>query len=153
MKLARRDFLKALGLAVGALASGAGNQVFAAPALALDALAEIALRRARALGCSYADVRLDRCVHAGGVTERCAVRVIHGGVWGVAVTTRLGEAGIARTVAGALASARAHALRGTDPFALERPSNEATRPIDVRSDEMYFSSTKGGHSRTLRRFA
>jgi hypothetical protein len=145
MKLARRGFLKALGLAVGAIATG---QAFRAPAAAaeldLAALAAAGIARAKQLGCCYADVRIDRTRDADGVLrERCAVRVVHEGVWGRATSPSASAAEVARSTERALANARGHV------------ANDAEAPLPASkllSSEMYFSSSKGGHSRTLRSF-
>ena len=70
MPLSRRDFLRNVGLAAGAVASSElidgpfwrVNEVHAQPlALGeLESLAGVALERARKLGATYADIRINR---------------------------------------------------------------------------------------------
>jgi hypothetical protein len=146
MKLARRGFLKALGLAVGAMAMGEAFRARAVAAeLDLAALAAASIVRAKRLGCSYSDVRIDRTRHAdGALRERCAVRVVHDGVWGRATSASASGAEIARATERALANARGHV------------ASDAEVPLpasNLLASEMYFTSSKGGHSRTLRSFA
>jgi hypothetical protein len=81
MRLARRQLLKTLGLAAGALATAGGIERLLGPERPeatfsdeLKALAELAIDEARALGCSYADVRIDRARQAAGFCERHAVQ-------------------------------------------------------------------------------
>jgi len=146
MNLARRGFLKALGFAVGAIALGEPFRARAAAAeLDLAALAAAGIARAKRLGCSYSDVRIDLTRDYDGILrERCAVRVVHGGVWGRATSSSASAAEIARTAERALANARGHMANDVEA---PLPASESL------ASEMYFTSSKGGHSHTLRRFA
>jgi hypothetical protein len=175
MRRSRREFVKLLGIAVGAAAAGVALRDPLALAessnvpsrLPLDpraklsfsedlpALAALALDEASALGCEYADVRLDRCCSSTGAveSERCTVRVIDAGTWGVALSASLEEHEVARTSARALAAARTHAALGTEPFDVFRQCKVVASAASFRTEETYSTSTKGGHSRALQRFA
>jgi TldD protein len=110
----------------------------------LESLADVALRRARRLGCSYADIRVNRYRSqsvglrtspdlAGGVvngkvnhvpsvseSERFGfgVRVIHSGAWGFAASPRVERDEIARVTAEAVAVAKANAALIQRPVVL-----------------------------------
>ncbi|MGL5858524.1 MAG: TldD/PmbA family protein [Angustibacter sp.] len=96
--------------------------------LGLDALADAALDRARALGASHADLRVERIRHrhlslrdaerAGGgesVESGLAVRVVVDGAWGFAASTGLTAADAARTAAQAV-----HVAQVCRPLTSER---------------------------------
>ena len=149
MSLTRRQFLRAVGLTAGAVTVGNAlegpflsiQRLEAAPLTPaeLKALADVALNRARKLGCSYADIRINRyrnqtvslrtspdraagmiggkVNHVPSVTESetfgFGVRVIHGGVWGFAASPIVTKDEIARVAAQAAGIAKANsALRG-----------------------------------------
>jgi hypothetical protein len=174
MKLERRRFMKLLGMTCGAvatagllrdsLAGAAFPRLASRPPLdprtagvfddELQTLAALALDEATALGCEYADVRLDRCRRDAGVveSERCVVQVIHAGTWGIALSASLEKREIVRTAARALAAARTHAALGTDPFDVFRQCKEFASAASYCTAETYYTSTKGGHSRALRHF-
>jgi len=144
----RRDVLKTLGAAAAAVAladlvrARGGVETAAASALGLvdlERLGGIALERARKLGCSYADVRINRYRnrtvglrtspdrsagtgsgkhhHVPSIAESetfgFGVRVLRQGVWGFAASPLVAKDEIARVTAEAVAIARANAvLRG-----------------------------------------
>jgi hypothetical protein len=155
MRLPRRLFLKTLGLAAGALATGAwlrgwpGLRLPARPATAasfspeLEGLARGALAEARALGCGYAGIRVDRSLRPDGsvASESCIVQVREGRVWGSASTPSHAPRELARTVARAAARAR-QGLRERDPWPVPPRSASAV-------GAMVFVSTKGERIRTL----
>ena len=126
MKLTRREFIRTAGLATGAvvadrLLGGPGiwsvQRLEAAPLTAaeLKTLADVALSKAKSLGCSYADVRINRYGNqivslstrpdrgAGMATGKVnnvpavietetygfGVRVLHSGTWGFAASPKV----------------------------------------------------------------
>jgi len=154
MRLPQRAFLKLAGLAAGALATAGlfrGGLAARLPAAQasfspeLEALARGALAEARACGCSYAGIRVDRSLGTDGsvASESCTVQVREGRVWGSASATSHAPEELSRAVARALARAR-EALRERDPWPV--PPRAAGAP---RSDEMVFVSTKGERIRTF----
>ncbi|MEO5616713.1 MAG: TldD/PmbA family protein [Candidatus Eisenbacteria bacterium] len=154
MSLSRREFLKALGATAGAAAVvdlidgsfWSVEPLEAAPLAAaeLQSLAGVALDRSRQLGCSYADIRINRYrnrtvslrtspdrstgmaggkfLHVPGVIETGSfgfgVRVLHSGCWGFAASSRVGRDEIARVTAQAAAIARANSALGAKPIEL-----------------------------------
>jgi TldD protein len=145
----RRQFLRSCG--TSALAIAAWEMIpgaFPARAAAaaeippdlLEDLAGVALERARALGASYADVRINRyrtrtillrstpdpatgTVHdSPSVNDEetfgFGVRVIHGGAWGFAASAAVDRDALARMAAEAVAIARAHARLRREPVRL-----------------------------------
>ena len=142
MSLSRRDFLRSVGVAAGAVAVSDlvdgpfwwVDEVHAQPLAPpeLESLAAIALERAKKLGASYADIRInryrnrtvslrtspergaaDKVNHVPGVIETGSfgfgVRVIHSGSWGFAASPEVTRDAIARATADAVAIARANA--------------------------------------------
>ena len=151
MSLSRRDFLRSVGLAAGAaavvdLVDGPiwlVDEVRAEPLplAELESLADVALKRARALGATYADIRInryrnrslslrtspergapDRVNHVPGVIETGSfgfgVRVIHSGSWGFAASPQVTKEAIARATAEAVAIARANSALQRRPVEL-----------------------------------
>jgi len=149
MTLSRREFLRTLGVTAGAAAIlewsdgplWSVQRLEAAPLddPALRDLSGVALDRARQLGCTYADIRINRYRNrtvalrtspdrsSGPGTARkldvptvletesfgFGVRVIHSGCWGFAASPRVDRDEIARVTAQAAATAKANAgLRG-----------------------------------------
>src|SRR5689334_11239242 len=102
MNFCRRDFLKATGLATAATVLPAWvAESEAAEAVAIDKikLAEVALSRARKLGASYADIRINRYRNESIFTREqqvqnvsrtqsfgFGVRVLVKGAWGFAAS-------------------------------------------------------------------
>lgn len=149
----RRDFLRSCGasaLAVAAYEMVPGaftiRRVEAAeraPA-ELEALGTVALERARALGATYADIRINRyrtqsvllrstpdwttgaVNNVPSVTDEesygFGVRVIHGGAWGFAASAVVDKDTIARMTAEAVAIAKAHAKLRREPVRLAKVS-------------------------------
>lgn len=145
MPLSRRDFLRNLGITAGAAtvvdlldAPFFSIQRLEAAPLApteLEALANTALDKARKLGCSYADIRINRyrnrsvslrtspdrsagmmsgkVNHVPGVVENetygFGVRVLHSGTWGFAASPVVNKDNVARVTAQAAGIARANA--------------------------------------------
>ncbi len=150
MSLSRRDFLRNLGVVAGAVAVAdlidgpfwRVDEVPAAPlTLAeLESLAAVALERAKALGATYADIRINRyrnrtvslrtspergsstMLHVPGVIETGSfgfgVRIIHSGSWGFAASPDVSKAAIARVTADAVAIARANSAIKRQPVQL-----------------------------------
>ncbi len=154
MTLSRREFLRRLGLTAGAaavvdLVDGpfwSVQRLEAAPlgAAELKALADVALNQARTLGCSYADIRINRyrnrsvslrtspdrsagmmggkVNHVPGVVESesfgFGVRVLHSGTWGFAASPSVKRDEIARVTGRAVAIARANSALRQRPVEL-----------------------------------
>src|SRR5213592_144968 len=131
MKPTRRDFLKTTGLACGA--ASLPSWVFeaeAAEAMALDKneLADIAISRAKKLGVTYADIRINRYRNESIFTreERVqnvsrtqssgfGVRVLAKGAWGFASSNVLTPESVRRVTGQAVEIARAHSLYQRKP--------------------------------------
>ncbi|MBI2877533.1 MAG: TldD/PmbA family protein [Candidatus Tectomicrobia bacterium] len=145
MDYSRRQFLRAVGLTAGAITVGnrlegpffSIQRLEAVPLTAdeLRVLADVALNQAKQLGCTYADIRINRYRHqqvsirtspdrAAGMlsgtvnhvptvieseTFGFGVRVIHLGAWGFAASPRVEKDEIARVTAEAVAIAKANA--------------------------------------------
>jgi TldD protein len=152
--LTRREFLRTLGLTAGAaavvdLVDGPFLLVehLEAEPLApreLESLADVALKRAKDLGCSYADIRINRyrnrsislrtspdrgagmaagkINHVPGVIEvgsfGFGVRVLHDGTWGFAASPVVQKDEIARVTAQAAAIAKANRALQRRPVVL-----------------------------------
>jgi TldD protein len=150
----RREFLRTLGLTAGAaavldLVDGpfwSIDLLEAAPLdlPALESLGAIALDRAKKLGCSYADIRINRyrnrnlglrtspdrsagagsgkVNHVPAVIESesfgFGVRVLHSGTWGFAASPVVAKDEIARVTAQAVAIARANSVLTKRPVQL-----------------------------------
>ena len=144
MSPTRREFLRTVGLSAGAAAVGGllGQPLLSVPrALAaplapsdLEALAAVALDKARKLGCSYADIRINRYRNqnvalrtsrdrsAGAASGNVnnvpivfesesfgfGVRVLHSGTWGFAASPKVSKDEIARVTAVAVGIAKAN---------------------------------------------
>ena len=151
MSLSRREFLRNAGIAAGAaavsdlvhgpfwLVDDAQAQPLALPEL--ESLSAAALERAKKLGATYADIRInryrnrtvslrtspergapDRVNHVPGVIETGSfgfgVRVIHSGSWGFAASPEVTRDAIARATADAVAIAKANAAIQRRPVQL-----------------------------------
>jgi TldD protein len=160
----RRDFLRSCGtsaLAIAAVELIPGAFVTRRVAAAvlspdqLEALGAVALDRARSLGATYADIRINR-YRTQSVLLRSApdwasgavnnvpsvtddesfgfgVRVIHGGAWGFAASADVDKETIARMTAEAVGIARAHAKLRGEPVRLAKvaPAKDTYRtPVD-----------------------
>jgi len=152
VSVSRRQFLKTVGVTAGAatVADLLHVPIWSAPhaAAAVDpgdlrALAAVALDRARKLGCTYADIRINRyrnqtvslrtspdraagptgkVNHVPGATESesfgFGVRVLHSGTWGFAASPTVDTDVIARVTAEAVQVARANAALQQRPVEL-----------------------------------
>lgn len=154
MKLTRREFIRNAGLATGALVAdrmlGPGiwsvQRLEAAPLTRpeLKSLADVALNKAKSLGCSYADIRINRyrnqVVSLSTRPDRSAgmasgkvnnvpavfetgsfgfgVRVLHSGTWGFAASPKVTKDEIARVTAEAVGVAKANAALQKKPVQL-----------------------------------
>jgi TldD protein len=151
--LSRRQFLRAVGLTAGAVTIGNAlegpflsvQRLEAAPLTAaeLKGLADVALDRAKKLGCTYADIRInryrnqsvsfrtspDRAALASGKVNHVpsviesetfgfGIRVIHSGAWGFAASPRVERDEIARVAAQAVTIAKANAPLRKQPVRL-----------------------------------
>ncbi|HET9327809.1 MAG TPA: TldD/PmbA family protein [Candidatus Eisenbacteria bacterium] len=154
MTLSRRQFLRAIGLTTGALTIGNAlegpflsiQRLEAAPlsAAELKALADVALDRAKKLGCTYADIRINRyrnqivslrtspdrasgttsgkVNHVPSVIESesfgFGVRVIHSGAWGFAASPAVHRDQIGKIAAQATSIAKANSALRRRPVQL-----------------------------------
>ena len=153
MSISRRQFLRRVGATAGAAAVGGllDLRTWPAPDAAassadpdeLRRLSDVALDRARKLGCIYADIRINRyrnqsvtlrtspdrgaggmgkVNHVPSVTESesygFGVRVLHSGTWGFAASPQVDKDEIARVTAAAVAVARANAVLTRRPVQL-----------------------------------
>jgi TldD protein len=151
VSLSRRTFLRNVGMTAGAAAvvdliDGpfwlVEAQAAEPMALAeLERLAGVALERAKSLGASYADIRInryrnrsvslrtspergapDKVNHVPGVIETSSfgfgVRVVHSGSWGFAAAPTVTKEAIARAAADAVAMAKANAAIQRRPVQL-----------------------------------
>jgi TldD protein len=138
-------------------------------ALPADAMADAAIDRARGLGASYADFRLerhkgqylrtrDRNLEAAANTDSLGygVRVIVDGAWGFAASFEVGTDAAARTAARAVEVARTLASLNSEPVELaDEPAHSGTHissyeinPFDV-SDDDKVGFLLGGTGRLL----
>jgi TldD protein len=154
VKLTRREFIRTAGLATGAVVA---NRMLGAPgiwsvqrleaapltAAELKTLADVALSKAKSLGCSYADIRINRyrnqTVSLSTRPDRSAgmmgkvnnvpavfetgsfgfgVRVLHSGTWGFAASPRVTKDEIARITTEAVGIAKANAALQKKPVQL-----------------------------------
>ena len=143
MKLTRREFIRTAGLATGAVVADrmlgspgiwSIQRLEAAPLTPpeLKTLADVALNQAKKLGCSYADIRINRYRNqfvslstrpdrgAGMMSGKVntvpaviesesfgfGVRVLHSGTWGFAASPRVTKDEIARVTAEAVGIAK-----------------------------------------------
>jgi TldD protein len=149
----RRDFLKGTA-AASALAACGGSlhkpttptPTFSDPALVT--LADVALEAARAAGASYADIRIadyrnedlwSREARIEGISQSesrgFGVRVIAGGAWGFAASSKVTPEEAVRVARRAVALARANAKLQETPVELApNPSARAVWKAPVRRD-------------------
>ena len=134
MQFSRRDFLKGAGVVCGAAVLPAWVlEAEAAEYAAVDKLklAEVALERARKLGATYADIRINRYRNESIFTreERVqnvsrtqsfgfGVRVLVKGAWGFAASNRVTPESVLRVTEYAVAIARADAAYLRKPVEL-----------------------------------
>src|SRR6266513_23465 len=134
MTTSRRDFLKTAGMACGAASLPAWIcEAQAAEAAGVDKhkLADLALARARKLGASYADIRINRYRHESIFTreERVqnvsrtqsfgfGVRVLAKGAWGFAASNVMTPESVRRVTEQAIAIAKANAVFQRKPIEL-----------------------------------
>jgi TldD protein len=151
LHFSRREFLRSVGITAGAAAVvdlidspfWLIESVEAAPLslVDLEGLADAALERAKELGATYADIRInryrnrsvslrtspergsqDKVNHVPGVVETGSfgfgVRVIHSGSWGFAASPDVTKDAIARATADAVAIAKANAALQKRPVQL-----------------------------------
>jgi len=152
--LSRRQFLRAIGLTTGALTIGNAlegpflsiQRLEAAPLTSaeLEALANVALDRAKKLGCTYTDIRINRYRNqivslrtspdrtSGGTSGKVnhvpsviesesfgfGVRVIHSGCWGFAASPVVSKDQIAKVTAQATSIAKANSALRRKPVQL-----------------------------------
>jgi len=129
MKPSRRDFLKTTGLVFGAASLSAWEFAAEAAAADKDALAALAISRAKKLGASHADIRINRyrnesifareqqvqnvsCTQSFGF----GVRVLVKGAWGFAASHRVTAESVYRVTAQAVDIARANAAYQRRPI-------------------------------------
>src|ERR1041385_4567876 len=134
MRIPRRDFLKATGFACGAASLPLWIlQAEAAAPAAIDRnqLADIALSRARKLGATYADIRVNRYRNEAIFTREervqnvsrtqsfgLGVRVLVKGAWGFAASHIVTPASARRVAGQAVDIARANARYQRKPVTL-----------------------------------
>src|SRR2546427_260047 len=134
MKTSRRHFLEATGLVFGAASLSSWDfAVEAAEAAAIDkdTLAALAISRAKKLGASYADIRINRYRHESIFAREqlvqnvsrtqsfgFGVRVLLNGAWGFAASHRVTPDSVRRVTAQAVEIARANAVYQRRPIQL-----------------------------------
>src|SRR5256712_10460801 len=132
MKTSRRHFLEATGLVFGAASLSSWDfAVEAAEAAAIDkdTLAALAISRAKKLGASYADIRINRYRHESIFAREqlvqnvsrtqsfgFGVRVLVNGAWGFAASHRVTPESVRRLTAQAVDIARANAVYQRRPI-------------------------------------
>jgi TldD protein len=132
MNSSRREFLKTTALACGATAISSWSiEAEAAQAAAIDknGLAEIALARARKLGASYADIRINRYRNESIATREqqvqnvsrtqdfgVGVRVLFKGAWGFAASPNVNAGSVRRMTDLAVWIARSNAKYQRKPI-------------------------------------
>lgn len=131
MSMTRRDFMKQS--ATAALAAGMinGLPAMARPSSDLIDLAGVALEKAKSLGASYADIRINRYrTQAIATRDRIVqnvsdnesfgfgVRVLVNGTWGFAASPAVNKETIARITASAVEIARANSILQDRPITL-----------------------------------
>jgi TldD protein len=159
MQTSRRDFLKTTGLACSAASlPGWGIEAAAAAAAApdKDQLADIAISRARKLGVTYADIRINRYRNESIFTreERVrnvsrthsigfGVRVLVKGAWGFAASHILTPESVRRVTSQAVEIARANSAYQRKPVKMVPAPKTKTSwksaykkdPFDVAIDD------------------
>src|SRR5438128_12554174 len=134
MKFSRRDFLKTTSLVCGATALPSWViEAEAAEAAGIDKgkLADIAISRAKKLGATYADIRVNRYRNESIFTREqqvqnvsrtqsfgFGVRVLIKGAWGFAASYLLTPESVGRVTEQAVAIARANAVYQRKPIAM-----------------------------------
>jgi len=134
MKFSRRDFLKTTGVVCGAAALPSWVvEAEAAEAAAVDKirLADLAISRARKLGATYADIRINRYRNESIFTREqqvqnvsrtqnfgFGVRVLVKGAWGFAASCRVNPESVRRVTEQAVEIARANAAYQRKPVEL-----------------------------------
>jgi TldD protein len=134
MTFTRRDFLKTAGAVTGALSlPGWVLETEAAEAAAVDknSLADLALKRAKALGVTYADVRINRYRNETVSTRErqvqnvsrnqsfgVGVRVLFKGAWGFAASYLVSAESIEKIAEQAVEIAKANAAVQRKPITL-----------------------------------
>jgi len=134
MNFSRRDFLKTTGVACAAVALPAWvEEAEAAEAAAVDRnqLASVALDRAKKLGATYADIRINRYRNESVFTREqqvqnvsrsqtfgFGVRVLFKGAWGFAASNLLTENSVQRMTDQAMEIAKANAAYQRKPVQL-----------------------------------
>jgi len=129
MKPSRRDFLKTTGLVCGAASLSSWDFAAEAAAIDKDTLAALAISRAKKLGASYADIRVNRYryesifareqqVQNVSRTESFGfgVRVLVNGAWGFAASHRVTAESVHRVTGQAVDIARANAVYQRRPI-------------------------------------
>src|SRR6266705_1652544 len=151
MTFSRRDFLKTTGLVCGATALPAWViEAEAAEAAGIDKgqLADIAIARAKKLGATYADIRINRYRNESVFTreERVqnvsrtrsfgfGVRVLLKGAWGFAASRIVTRESVRRVTEQAIAIANANAAFQRKPIKLvSTPKVEATWKSEFKKD-------------------
>src|SRR5436190_7543821 len=133
MTTTRREFIKATGLTVGALALPVWSRSAAAELTAYDKsdLADLAISTAKKLGATYADIRINR-YRAESISTRerqvlnvsrsqnfgFGVRVLVKGTWGFAGSANVTAAEVRRVTREAIDIARANAAFQRKPIEL-----------------------------------
>jgi TldD protein len=153
VKLTRREFIRTAGLATGAVVADrmlpgiwSVQRLEAAPLTTaeLKSLADVALAKAKSLGCSYADIRINRYRNqtvslstrpdrgAGMMSGKMnnvpavfetgsfgfGVRVLHSGTWGFPASPKVTKDEIARITTDAVTIAKANAALQKKPVQL-----------------------------------
>src|SRR5437879_8711960 len=156
MNFSRREFLKTTSLAAAALPAWVMESE-AAEAAAVDKskLAEVALSRARKLGASYADIRINRYRNESIFTRErqvqnvsrtqdfgFGVRVLWNGAWGFAASYKVTPGSVQRITEQAVEIARANAAYQRKPIQIAPTPKVVTAwksafqrdPFDVPAD-------------------
>src|ERR1051326_9495071 len=139
MNFSRRDFLKTTSFACGAAALPVLSwEAEAAEAAAVDkhGLADVAIRYAKKLGASYADIRINRYRHENIFTREqrvqnvsrttdfgFGVRVLLKGAWGFAASPIMTTDSVKRITEEAIAIARANSAYRSEEHTSEIQSH------------------------------
>ena len=155
----RRDFLKTTSLACGAASLSSwswADEAAKAPTVDKNQLADLAIRQAKKLGASYADIRINRYrresiftreQHVQNVSRShdfgFGVRVLLKGAWGFAASPSVTADSVRRVVSQAIDIARANAayqrkpikLVSTPPVKTDWKSAFEKDPFDISTDK------------------
>jgi len=158
MKSSRRHFLKTTGLICGATALPAwvfGMEAAEAAAIDKNALADIAMSRAKQLEVQYADIRINRYRYESINTREqqvqnvsrtqsfgCGVRVLFKGAWGFASSHEVTPESVRRITEQATEIAKANAefqrkpikMVGTPKVVAKWKSSFEKDPFDISTD-------------------